>query len=145
VLDTATKTATDLMNELARAPIAETVAELRSTIQKAGALIGSPEVAQAMVSLSRSLAELEKTTQALGSEGGPTIRALRDVAENTSKLVRQAEQTLSSTDGLVNSSRPAVNDLQGLVRELTAAARSIRGLTDYLERHPEALIRGKRG
>lgn len=145
VLDTATKTATDLMNELARAPIAETVVELRSTIQKAGALIGSPEVVQAMGSLSRSLAELEKTTQALGSEGEPTIRALRDVAENTSKLVRQAEKTLSSTDGLVNSSRPAVSDLQGLVRELTAAARSLRGLTDYLERHPEALIRGKRG
>ena len=145
VLDTATRTATDLMNELARAPIAETVTELRSTIQKAGALLGSPEVAQAVVSLSRSLAELEKTTQVLGTEGGPTIRALRDVAENTSRLVRQAEQTLSSTDSLVNTTKPVANDLQSLVRELTAAARSIRGLTDYLERHPEALIRGKRG
>ena len=30
-----------------------------------------------------------------------------------------------------------------LLKELTGAARSIRGLADYLERHPEALLRGK--
>lgn len=145
VLDTATKTVTELMDELSRAPIAETVTELRSTIQKAGALLGSPEVAQAMGSLSRSLAELEKTTQAIGTEGAPTIRALRDVAENTSKLVEQAERTLNTTGEVVATTKPVAHDLQGLVRELTATARSIRGLTDYLERHPEALIRGKRG
>ncbi len=145
VFDTATKTATDLMEELARAPIAETVSDLRSTIQKAGALLGSPEVAQSLASLSRSLGELEKTTQALGNEGAPTIRALREVAENTSKLVEQAQKTLTTTGEVVASTKPVAYDLQGLVRELTATARSIRGLTDYLERHPEALIRGKRG
>ena len=145
VLDTATKTATELMEELARAPIAETVSDLRATIQKAGALLGSPEVAQSLVSLSRSLGELEKTTQALGSEGAPTIRALREVAENTSRLVEQAQKTLSTTGDVVASTKPVAHDLQGLVRELTATARSIRSLTDYLERHPESLIRGKRG
>jgi paraquat-inducible protein B len=30
------------------------------------------------------------------------------------------------------------------IRQLNEAARSIRTLTDYLDRHPEALIRGKR-
>jgi len=29
------------------------------------------------------------------------------------------------------------------LRELTDTARSIRALADYLDRHPEALIRGK--
>jgi paraquat-inducible protein B len=32
-----------------------------------------------------------------------------------------------------------------MMKELRSAARSIRVLTDYLERHPEALIRGKSG
>ena len=31
------------------------------------------------------------------------------------------------------------------LRELTDAARSLRALTDYLERHPESLIRGRQG
>ena len=30
------------------------------------------------------------------------------------------------------------------IRQITEAARSIKTLTDYLDRHPEALIRGKR-
>jgi len=30
------------------------------------------------------------------------------------------------------------------LKELSAAARSLRTLADYLERHPEALIRGKK-
>ncbi len=31
------------------------------------------------------------------------------------------------------------------MRELTEAARSVRGLADYLDRHPEALLRGRKG
>jgi paraquat-inducible protein B len=35
--------------------------------------------------------------------------------------------------------------LNALLKELTGAARSIRVFADYLERHPDALIRGKTG
>ena len=35
-------------------------------------------------------------------------------------------------------------DLPSAIRQLTEAARSIRSLTDYLSRHPEALLRGKK-
>jgi paraquat-inducible protein B len=34
-------------------------------------------------------------------------------------------------------------DLRQALQELTRAAASLRVLTDYLERHPEAIIRGK--
>jgi hypothetical protein len=46
----------------------------------------------------------------------------------------QAKTVVSAVDG---------KDLEALVEELSEAARSIRVLTDYLERHPEALLRGK--
>jgi paraquat-inducible protein B len=32
-----------------------------------------------------------------------------------------------------------------LIGELDTAARSVRSLSDYLEQHPDALLRGKRG
>lgn len=145
VLDAATRTATDLMNELANAPIAETVTELRNTIRMVGALVGSPDVQQSVAALRGALGELERTSRTIGGEAAPTIQALRQVAERTATLVTQAERTLESTERVVSTARPAASDLQGLIRELTSAARSIRGLTDYLERHPEALIRGKGG
>jgi hypothetical protein len=34
-------------------------------------------------------------------------------------------------------------NLQSTLKELTGAARSVRSLADYLDRHPEALIKGK--
>lgn len=35
-------------------------------------------------------------------------------------------------------------DLREALHELARAAQSLRVLTDYLERHPEAIIRGKK-
>ena len=40
---------------------------------------------------------------------------------------------------------PTAVELRGLLQELSSAARSMRSLTDYLERHPEALLKGKGG
>ena len=36
-----------------------------------------------------------------------------------------------------------MEEMRGTLSEVKRAAQSIRVLTDYLERHPEALIRGK--
>jgi paraquat-inducible protein B len=36
-------------------------------------------------------------------------------------------------------------ELSNTLLEVSRAARSVRVLADYLERHPEALIRGKQG
>lgn len=143
-LDTATRTATDLMNELARAPIGDTVRELHKTIAAVGALVSSPEVQGAVSALTGALGSLEQTSKTIGTEAGPTVQALRQVAERAAALVQQAQKTLANTDGVISNARPAAADLQGLVRELTQAARSLRGLSDYLERNPDALIRGKR-
>jgi len=35
--------------------------------------------------------------------------------------------------------------LGGTLQEVSGAARALRLLADYLERHPESLIRGKKG
>ena len=59
--------------------------------------------------------------------------------------LRNADTALGSVDGLVGVNSQLRSDTSTLIAELTSAARSIRALTTYLERHPEALIRGKSG
>jgi hypothetical protein len=46
---------------------------------------------------------------------------------------------------MIGNNSPTNTDLPRLMRELTQAARSVRGLADYLDRHPEALLRGRKG
>jgi paraquat-inducible protein B len=43
-----------------------------------------------------------------------------------------------------NANNPTNTDLPKLMRELEDAARSVRVLADYLDRHPESLLRGRK-
>jgi paraquat-inducible protein B len=55
----------------------------------------------------------------------------------------QVKQAASSADGMLRDDSSLVRELNTTLREMGAAARSIRIMSEYLERHPEALLRGK--
>jgi len=59
------------------------------------------------------------------------------------KTLAQAEGTLKTIDTMFAKDSPLSQELRDSLRELGDAARSLRVLSDYLERHPEALLRGK--
>jgi len=56
-----------------------------------------------------------------------------------------AQGTLDNTSNLTGPNSVQIQQLGDTLREVSRAARSLRVLADYLERHPEALIRGKTG
>ena len=59
------------------------------------------------------------------------------------KTLVQADDTLKTIDKMFADDSALSQELQTSLRELADAARSLRILSDYLERHPEALLRGK--
>lgn len=67
-----------------------------------------------------------------------------DLAPEAKKTLNDVRQTLDAVNGsLVSPEGPLGQDLQNTLREAERAARSLRNLGDYLQRHPEALLRGK--
>jgi paraquat-inducible protein B len=77
---------------------------------------------------------------------------LRTAINQLDKTLVAAQGTLSSAQGTLDNTRdltgPNSTQMQQLgstLQEVSRAARSLRILADYLERHPEALIRGKKG
>ncbi len=56
-----------------------------------------------------------------------------------------ASATFNSANDLLEPKSEQLQEIETTLQEVRRAARSVRVLTDYLERHPEALIRGKRG
>ena len=62
---------------------------------------------------------------------------------NLDKTLVQAEGTLKTIDNMFAEDSPFSQEVQQTLLELGDAARSLRVLSDYLERHPEALLRGK--
>ncbi|HZC47115.1 MAG TPA: MlaD family protein [Candidatus Acidoferrum sp.] len=56
-----------------------------------------------------------------------------------------ARGTLENTANLTGPNSSQVQQLDSTLQEISRAARSLRVLADYLERHPESLVRGKAG
>jgi len=72
------------------------------------------------------------------------------VADNLQNTLKKVDATLEEMRGAIASYEKLADrnvnigyDLSKTLQEIDGAARSIRSLTDYLERHPEALVKGK--
>jgi paraquat-inducible protein B len=64
--------------------------------------------------------------------------------EDARKAIAAADHALSDADkNLLANDSPAPQDLRDTLQEVARAARAVRVFVDYLERHPEILIRGK--
>jgi paraquat-inducible protein B len=92
------------------------------------------EMRQAVQSLDATLKSTDTMIRKVDTEVVPEVKATLEDARTT---LGAARQTLSAD-------APLQSDLREALRELAKAAQSLRVLTDYLERHPEALIRGKK-
>src|SRR5262245_24296958 len=97
------------------------------------------DVTKALVSLNQMLQGVDKAVNRLDGEVTPSLKMTLDGLRST---IGTADTTLKNADAtLVAKDAPAQQDLRDALQEIARAARSLRVLTDYLERHPEALIR----
>ncbi|WP_194713587.1 PqiB family protein [Noviherbaspirillum soli] len=92
--------------------------------------------------LSRALKTLDTTLKSANSTlkqvDSSVVPELRGTLESARKALGNAERTLASD-------APVQSDLRDTLTEVSRAARTLQDLADYLSRHPESLIRGKKG
>jgi paraquat-inducible protein B len=99
------------------------------------------DLTKALASLSQTLEDASKAVNRIDSDVTPGLKSTLDGLRGTISIV---DRTLNNTDAtLVGKDAPAQQDLRDALQEIARAARSLRVLTDFLERHPESLIRGK--
>lgn len=68
----------------------------------------------------------------------------RELAPEAKKTLAQARRSIESLDqGMLAPDAPLQVDAHRTLDQLNRAAQSLRALADYLEQHPESLIRGK--
>ena len=91
--------------------------------------------------LRRALDTLDKTLKRADTV---MTQLSNDVAPELRATLEQARKTLGSAQQVLSSDSPVQGDLRETLQEVTRAAEQVRALTDYLERHPESLIRGRR-
>jgi paraquat-inducible protein B len=91
------------------------------------------DLRQTLSTLNRTLSSAEQTMNKLNNDVAPGIVA----------AMGDARKTLNAAERTLSDDAPLQQDVRQTMQELSRTAASIRVLTDYLQQHPESLIRGK--
>lgn len=119
-------------------PVEELGGDARKTVQSLDATLKSADkvlknIDQAVVPEARSvLVEARKSLEEVRGTLGELRGTLGD-----------ARSTLGGANRVLAPDAPLQIDLREALREISRAAQSLRVLGDYLEQHPESLVRGK--
>ncbi|MEJ2729293.1 MAG: MlaD family protein [Deltaproteobacteria bacterium] len=80
----------------------------------------------------------------LVNEQGPPLAAnIEKAAEAATNALDRANKTLKSMEIVANEGSQLRFEVSAALEEVAAAARSVRILADFIEQHPDALIRGR--
>lgn len=115
--------------------------ELQASITKIAKKLEQVDFAKISNGLGQTLQTLDKTLQ---STDRLVQRVDQDLAPELRATLTSARRALEAVDRALGSDSPLQQGTQQTLHEVSRAAASLRALTDYLERHPEALLRGKK-
>lgn len=157
-----------LMTTLEQVPLTDITNKLLKVTEGIERIVSSPEIKGSVKNLDADLKVLGDLIRNLNAEIKPTLVNLREASNAARGAFAQAEKTLAFNEGapgnMAESLRNTLEDLRGAIssyekladrnanlgydlaktlQEIDGAAKSLRSLAEYLERHPESLVKGK--
>jgi paraquat-inducible protein B len=126
-MENITRSVTETLDHIATLPLDAMVKEIRDILVSVQAVVGSPDVKEAV---KRSV---------------PLLDSLRQTSDAAAVTIRRADSAMGSMETGYGDNSQIRRNLADLTRQLQDTARSVRQLADFVERHPEALLRGKAG
>ncbi len=91
------------------------------------------DVRKTLTNMNTAINSTDKLVKQLDSKTAPAMQATLD----------DARKTMQSTQTILASDAPMQQDIRRAVQQMTRAAASLQLMSDYIEQHPESLIRGK--
>ena len=122
-----------IVTKLEKVPIDQIGNDLRDTMQGAKRITNSPELLETVKSLNAAVKELQLLTTELRTRTTPEVTA----------AMQQAQRALAAAEGSLAADSPQQYRVKAALDEISGAARSLRVLVEFLEAHPESLLRGK--
>ena len=114
--------------------VASSLLELQETLSAVSAKIRKFPLEQVGEDLQATLKSASRLIERVDTETLPEVRtALADL-----------RRAVDSADQALKPNSPLSQDAREAMREIARAAAAFRSLSDYLDRHPEALVSGKR-
>ncbi|MCK5511366.1 MAG: hypothetical protein KAI96_01075, partial [Thermodesulfovibrionia bacterium] len=137
------------------------ITSLKEAVNGLEKVLNAPELIGSFKAIEKTVKDIDKLVKNVDKNVEPLVVSMKNTSDAARSALKQAEKTLALEEGVpgelasgiketltsvqdvVSEDSNLVNELNNAFNELSSAARSIRFLADYLERHPEALLRGK--
>ncbi len=149
-LEQAQVTVTQILERLQRADFEKTLSDLSATLEALRKFTSSQQLQDAVANLAKASAELAATASSIrrladnmNAQTGPLAKSLRQTADKANVTLVQAQAALASLQATFDPQAPLALQLNQTLIEVSKTARSMRELTDYLERNPSSIVRGK--
>lgn len=124
--------------------------DIREAVAGAKKLLTSPELAEAVTNLNKTLIDFDKLAidarklvNNVDAQVEPTFADLRRALNSADVALKQAKKTLASFDNVIGEDSPIMWELYSTLIELRSMAREVNGLVSMLQRQPDSIIRGK--
>jgi len=121
-------------------------ADVEQTLKDAQAMLR--DINKQVDPLAGSIIRTSDDARKLVNNVNKRVRPIQaDLAKTTKSLraaLETADDALEEVDGMMSENSEFRYQIDIFLREITLMARSLRSFADYLERNPDALIRGKR-
>ena len=135
--------AMDGINKLANSPdLHDGIKELKETLITIKALARDVDskVEPLATSLDQTLVDVRA---GIGDARKLMAKDIKEVANAAETALDNANDTLASIESLAEEGTQLRQEISGALREIAAAARSVRVLADFIEQHPDAILRGR--
>ena len=155
----------ELLNAAEEIPIKELVAKGMHTLDALDKIVSSPRIGSSLASVDEGLKEARSMLRNMNDRIGPALTSIKDTSDAFREVARRGEglpesmeKTLASVQNAMKQAEKALvaaqevaatdsdmmQQVQATLGEVSDTARSVRFFSDYLQRHPESLIQGRK-
>ncbi len=131
-----------ILNKINSIPFEEIGSNASHALASIDRTVGGPELQRAITSLNEALNEVSGLARDAKSNLGPALARLPRISEKLESAVNQAEAAFGQSG--YGSDSKTQRSLERTMSQVGEAARSIRLLADYLNRHPESVVSGRK-
>lgn len=141
---------TRVLQEIGDLELAGTLLSIKHTFDTLQAVIATPELREALRDLPAVVRRLDATlahfsdlAQELDTTVVPFRLAITQTSDQAEATLKAAEESFIAVRNLLDPESPMAVQLTLLLKEVAASARATAQLTEYLQRNPSSLVRGK--
>jgi paraquat-inducible protein B len=128
---------------LDEARLTELVAQLHETVRSVNEVMSSEELKHTLTVAGESFERISSLAERLEAQVDPLAENLTATTEDLRTTLEEVAQTFSAVYDLVGPRMGLGPQVADTLASLNEAARSVQRLADFLERNPQAILRGR--